>query len=283
VPTDFITGINLSYFLAMSGFPPAGFVFPSFDFGSLFPLPPLPELSLQPDVAVRGRDGETTGGSTPFRFTVTRTGDTSGESSAAWAVAGRGPNALGASDFAGNVLPSGTVRFRPGETSRTVRVEVLADPEQEQTRRFNLSLSEPSGATLGAALAKGALAKGNLVGSGGADQIFGSRAPELIQGREGRDLLTGSGGADGFSFRFGDSPITAPDRITDHTLGVDKIAIRNRQGDVQARPLAFSRAADNSTATTLEELAAAVCRCRRAAAGGPEAGTARGCCGACHR
>ena len=207
---------------------------------------------------VRGVDGESTGGPTTFRFTVTRTGGTSGESSAAWAVAGRGPNALGASDFVGAVLPSGTVRFRPGETSRTIRVQVLADPEQDQARRFNLTLSEPSGATLGAVLAKGALAKGNLVGSGGADQFFGSRASEVIHGGAGRDLLTGSGGADVFSFRYGDSPITAPDRITDHTLGVDKIAIRNRQGNVQARPLAFSRAADNSTATTLEELAAAV-------------------------
>jgi len=57
-------------------------------------------------------------GTTPFTFTVTRTGDTSGAASASWAVTGA---AVNGTDFTGGVLPSGTVSFAAGETSRSSR------------------------------------------------------------------------------------------------------------------------------------------------------------------
>ena len=61
-----------------------------------------------------------------------------------------------------------------------------------------------------------------------------------------------------FSFRFGDSLIGAPQRIADFAFGKDLLTLRNPNGKPQPLPRFFSRAANNRTATTLRELAAAV-------------------------
>jgi hypothetical protein len=52
-------------------------------------------------------------GLTPFTFTVTRTGDTTGITSARWAVTGTGDNPANAADF-GGLLPFGRVDFASG-------------------------------------------------------------------------------------------------------------------------------------------------------------------------
>src|SRR5205814_1137059 len=56
-------------------------------------------------------------GTVPFTFTVTRTGDTSGAASACSAGPGA---AVNGADFTGGVLPSGTVSFAAGETSKVI-------------------------------------------------------------------------------------------------------------------------------------------------------------------
>jgi Ca2+-binding RTX toxin-like protein len=89
-------------------------------------------------------------GTTPFTFTVTRTGDTSGASTANWGVTGNGASA---SDFTGNTLPSGTVSFAAGQTSQVVTVNVAGDNTNEGDEGFTLTLSAPTGATLGTASA----------------------------------------------------------------------------------------------------------------------------------
>src|SRR5262249_40087266 len=63
-------------------------------------------------------------GSTPFTFTVTRTGDTSGAASAQWAVGG---SDVDGADFVGGVLPTGTVNFAAGQTSQVITVNVVGD------------------------------------------------------------------------------------------------------------------------------------------------------------
>jgi hypothetical protein len=65
-------------------------------------------------------------------------------------------------------------------------------------------------------------------------------------------------GLDGFTVRFGDSPIRSPQRIANFVFAKDRLSLRNARGKIQPLPRFFSRAANNSTATTLEELAAAV-------------------------
>ncbi len=96
-------------------------------------------------------------GTTPFTFTVTRSGVTTGVSSANWTVAGVGGLPANAADFAGGVLPSGTVIFAPGETSKTITVGVAGDTTVEFDERFNVTLSGVLGATITTAGAVGAI------------------------------------------------------------------------------------------------------------------------------
>ena len=94
-------------------------------------------------------------GSTPFTFTVTRTGDLSGGVSASWAVGGEGVNGA---DFAGGELPSGVVNFAAGESSKVVTVEVAGDTAVEANESFSVTLSNPStGAVIGTASATGVI------------------------------------------------------------------------------------------------------------------------------
>ena len=63
-------------------------------------------------------------GTTPFTFTVTRTGNTGSANSVSWSLAGSAANPASASDFVGGALPSGTVSFAAGETSKTITVKL---------------------------------------------------------------------------------------------------------------------------------------------------------------
>lgn len=92
-------------------------------------------------------------GSTPFTFTVTRSGDLDGTASAHWAVDGL---AVDATDFADGVLPSGTLSFATGETSKIVSIDVAGDTVVEANEAFSVVLSNPGvGAILGTASASG--------------------------------------------------------------------------------------------------------------------------------
>jgi hypothetical protein len=98
----------------------------------------------------------------------------------------------------------------------------------------------------------------DLIGTADDDTIIGTRRPEFIDGLAGQDTLTGGAKRDFFDFRFGQSRIRTPDRITDFRFGEDTIALLNAQGQLLPAPVAFSRADNNSTAPTLANLAAAV-------------------------
>lgn len=86
-------------------------------------------------------------GFTSFSFTVTRSGPTTGLSSAAWSVTGSGTNPANAADF-GRTLPAGIVSFAPGETTRTVTVRVSGDTLGEPNETFSVQLSTPAGAVI---------------------------------------------------------------------------------------------------------------------------------------
>ena len=94
-------------------------------------------------------------GSTAFTFTVTRSGDTSGVSSVNYAVTGSGANPANAADFTGGALPSGTVNFAATETSQVVTINVNGDTVVEPNEGFTVTLSGPTGATLGTSTAAG--------------------------------------------------------------------------------------------------------------------------------
>jgi hypothetical protein len=63
--------------------------------------------------------------------------------------------ALTGSDYTG--LAPGTLNFAPGETTKTITVDILGDTRIEDHETFLVVLSEPSGATIGADTASGTI------------------------------------------------------------------------------------------------------------------------------
>jgi len=90
-------------------------------------------------------------------YVIHRSGDLSAGSTVQYAVtpgAGDTPSAS-AADFEGGVLPSGMVTFAPGQSSATIYFTSFDDAEAEASESFKLILFNPSGATLGDAVAFG--------------------------------------------------------------------------------------------------------------------------------
>lgn len=92
-------------------------------------------------------------GTTGYTFSLTRTGDLSATASVAYSITGLGATPAVAADFVGGALPSGTVNFAAGETSRSITVNVAGDAAVEGDEQFSVSLSNAVGATLTAATA----------------------------------------------------------------------------------------------------------------------------------
>lgn len=113
-----------------------------------------------PSLAIAATDAtksEGNAGSTPFTFTITRSGDVAGASSVAYAVTGSGANAASANDFSGGLLPSGTVQFAANETSKVVTINVAGDTTVESDEGLTITLSAPTGATIATAAANGTI------------------------------------------------------------------------------------------------------------------------------
>jgi cysteinyl-tRNA synthetase, unknown class len=89
---------------------------------------------------------------------------------------------------------------------------------------------------------------GNDVLNGGAgnDTLDGGDGRDTLNGGGGRDVLIGGIGKDVFQFALGESSVFKPDRITDFTIGQDKIDLFNAPV-----PKYFSRAANIAFAVSL--------------------------------
>lgn len=98
--------------------------------------------------ATSASNSEGNSGTTPFTFSVTRTGTISGNASVDYAVAGSGSNVADAADF-GGALPSGTINFAATETTKTITINVTGDTLFEADEGFTITLSNASGANLG--------------------------------------------------------------------------------------------------------------------------------------
>ncbi|MBE9239332.1 M10 family metallopeptidase C-terminal domain-containing protein [Anabaena aphanizomenioides LEGE 00250] len=96
-----------------------------------------------------------------------------------------------------------------------------------------------------------------VIGNGGNDSLLGTTGNDYIDGGGGTDTLTGLDGSDIFVFQFGQSPVSAADRITDFAIGTDKIDLLTASGVAMNAPTTFTRAT-NSTATTLINMANSV-------------------------
>jgi hypothetical protein len=98
------------------------------------------------------------GSSTPFTFTITRSGVLTNANSVDWAVTGTGARPANAADFVGGLLPQGTVNFAPNETTKVITVNVAGDNLAELDETFTVTLSNPSNnALIGVASAVGTI------------------------------------------------------------------------------------------------------------------------------
>ncbi len=89
-------------------------------------------------------------GTTTFTFTAALIGDVSVAHTVAYAVTGSGSHPVNGADFQGGVLPVGMLTFAPGETSKTIAIQVAGDSSVESDEGFIVSLSSPSlGLTIG--------------------------------------------------------------------------------------------------------------------------------------
>ncbi len=143
--------------------------------------------------ALDARRPEGTGaGPAAFTFRITRTGDLAAAHSVDWTasgIAGQGTSPTTAADFAGAVLPSGSVSFTPGETSRVITLSIAADSRAEVNERFAVTLANPTnGATLATTTAQGIILDD--------DTIISLPASETLTGSDGADLFILGGGLD---------------------------------------------------------------------------------------
>ena len=90
-------------------------------------------------------------------FTITRSDNSLDPVSVACTVAGSGPNPAAADDFVAGSFPSGSVSLAAGETTKTIEIAIAADALAEQDETFTVTLSNPSGATIGTAVATGVI------------------------------------------------------------------------------------------------------------------------------
>ncbi|NDB77763.1 MAG: hypothetical protein EB141_19330, partial [Verrucomicrobia bacterium] len=121
-------------------------------------------------MAIAAKDAdkpEGTGGNTPFVFTITRLGKLDVQHSVNWAVTGTGPFPADLNDFAGGVLPSGTVTFAQGESSKDVTVLVNADADNERDETFTLTLSAANSITISANISTSSNALNLVLDTGG--------------------------------------------------------------------------------------------------------------------
>ncbi len=86
-------------------------------------------------------------GTTPFFFTVNRTGDLSGASTVNYTVSGNGAAPANAADFGGS-FPGGTVSFNPLEASRQIQINVSGDLTDENNEGFAVTLSGASSGSI---------------------------------------------------------------------------------------------------------------------------------------
>jgi hypothetical protein len=114
---------------------------PGFEFSATQEPAAIASVSITVAASTRS-EGDS--GSTPFTFTVTRSGDISAAHSVAYAVSPGTVFPADADDFTGHVLPSGTVVFLAGETTKTITVNVAGDSGLEASESFKVTLSAPS-------------------------------------------------------------------------------------------------------------------------------------------
>jgi len=101
------------------------------------------------------------------------------------------------------------VSFAAGETSKTITVNVAGDTAVEPDESFTVTLSAPTGATIGTVSASGTIYNDDdpLLGGPGDDSLAGTDLADTLHGFEGNDTLFGGGGNDSLLGGTGDDSL----------------------------------------------------------------------------
>lgn len=133
-------------------------------------------------------------GTTPYTFTVERTAAAASTAAAlTYTVLGAGTNPALARQFAGGVLPTGSVAFAAGQTSATVAVPIQGNTTREGDTVFQIALTGTGGADIAAL---GFIGDDDnyqtFTGTAGADTFADATPPAPFDG----NLYVGNGGRD---------------------------------------------------------------------------------------
>jgi Ca2+-binding RTX toxin-like protein len=199
----------------------------------------------------------------PGQFTLTRTGSTA---AALTVNLTRTGTALNGTDYITNPA---TVSFAAGSSTTVIGLTVTDDLLVEGNETVIFTLTSGTGYTTGATATATVIINDNdFNGTSGADNLLGDSGQnalnglagndtlnggannDIINGGAGTDTLTSGTGSDTLIFQFGQSFSSAPDRVTDFAIGMDKIDLLTAGGLAMAVPTAFTRASNNG-ATTL--------------------------------
>lgn len=107
-------------------------------------------------VATDANKNEGNTNTTPFIFTVTRSGDTSLAASVDFTVTPSGSNPFGGDDI-GSMATTGTVNFAPNSASETIAINVNGDLTVEPDETFLVTISNQINTELGAVTANGVI------------------------------------------------------------------------------------------------------------------------------
>ena len=96
-------------------------------------------LTAETGVALEGNSGSTT-----FKFIVMRSEITEESIGYSWSVIGTGISPAGADDFKDDSLPSGSISFKPGESSKEIVINARGDTLSESDETFSIVLWNPA-------------------------------------------------------------------------------------------------------------------------------------------
>ena len=149
------------------------------DLAGIFDPPPV--LSISASGGIAKNEGSNLLSGSTFSFTVSRS-HANGESTVDYVVNGVvdafGRHGADAGDFGSGtvpLLPSGTVTFANGETSKTISISVAGDTVTERDETFSVTLLNPTSAILNITSSVQATILNDDVATLTADQIFASQ------------------------------------------------------------------------------------------------------------